>query len=155
MSRSILLTVVSALAISLAVSACGESEAEEPLTKAAFIAQANTICKAERRQYIAEAQTLYAEAQRSGESLDKFSVDAVGSFVVPRLQAQTNKVRALEPPPGDKEEIEAILGGVEEVLAEAKAKPKLYLQRLGNFERPFKAVHRLAKAYGIPACART
>ena len=51
-------------------------------------------------------------------------------------------------------QVEATLAAVEKVLDEAEENPVRYLTRLANYKHPFHEAHQLAKAYGIPACAR-
>lgn len=132
---------------------CGGSQGE-PLSKGAFVKRANAICKADRRKYVAEVLGLYRRAQREGKSRQRVSRTAASSFTVPRLQAQTDEVRALNPPRSDQDQVDAILNAVEEVLEEAKEEPRRFVQRLAHFQRPFHEAHELAKAYGIQACAR-
>ncbi len=118
--RSLLagLGIVVALAI---VAGCGSDsddgggdESAVALSKAEFVAQANALCRQNRKDVV----KLLGEYQEENGRLDPRDVgeEAVGETLLPVLREEVEEVRELGIPSSDKAEIEAFLSAREEAL---------------------------------------
>ena len=136
------------------VSGCGGGEEEEeypagvsqPQTKVEFLREADRICFSSESRIEAAADDLLNAPGRP----DPAEVERVAlAIVVPALEAEVQAIRALEPPPGDEQEVEAILGATEQGIAEIEADPRGLAQR-----RPpgLRQAQRLAQRYGASQC---
>jgi hypothetical protein len=111
------------------------------ITKAAFVAKANSIC--------AQADPALAAAQ--GQLARKPSRSQVASLVrstyVPSIEAQMAQIGALGTPAGDQATVSRMLTAVKADLQKIKRDPMLVATNVfGDFAR-------IAHPYGLTACA--
>ena len=138
----------------LALAGCGGDESEpdfspvvsEPLSKVAFLRQADQICFSSEAQIEAAADDLLGE--KGGP--DPAEVERIAlNVAVPALEAEVRAIRALGAPEGDEAEVEAILSATERGIEEIKADPR----GLADGAPPgLREAQRLAERYGSSEC---
>jgi hypothetical protein len=118
----------------------------EPLTKEAFITAADGVCRQGDQQINKEARKVFGGGQEpSQQDQEQFVTDTV----LPNIQSQIDGIRALTPPEGDEDEVNAILDAAQQGIDEGEQDPSSFTQGGGN---PFSEANKLAKDYGLTAC---
>jgi hypothetical protein len=124
---------------------CGGS-GDGSVSKAELIERGNAICA----RAAAEAR---AVAPPNIESMPPANRSAyVEPALVKPIEKELRRLRPLMPPPSDREKIRAILRAIESGLKDAKLDP---LDPLVNATDPFRKANRLAREYGLKACAES
>jgi hypothetical protein len=142
------------LVFGLGAAGCGSSKSKSSststpaLTKAEFLKKGNAICKKGNRQIGTVANKLFRKRgpKPSKARLTRFATHTL----IPSVQSQINQVRALGPPARDKAKVNAIISSAQSALDKGKKDPVLLTS---NGPGPFKKANRLAKSYGLTACA--
>jgi hypothetical protein len=128
---------------------CGGSDGKsEPLTKQAFIQQANAICDkgVKEKDKVLEAgfKAISADGKEPAEKdLERLVLD-----VIRPIEETTEKLGELTPPAKDEATVEAIEQKYEEELKEAREDPSSALEG-GAF---MKAPNEAAQKYGLTSC---
>jgi hypothetical protein len=117
-----------------------------PLTKEAFIAQADAICKESGDAIDKQANQFFSGQEPSDAEIEQFA----NEVVIPGLHEQVDAIRALTPPEGDEDQIDAMLNAVNEATDRAEADPSLL--RASDSESPFAEANQLAQDYGLKEC---
>lgn len=117
------------------------------LTKAEFLKKANAICTKGNAQINAVAQQQFKTRPTTAQ-ITTFA----RTTVIPATQSQIDQIRKLKPPAKDTSTVKAIVTAAQSDLAKVKANPTL-LASNGQAQDPFAEANRLAKAYGMTACA--
>ena len=110
------------------------------LTKEQFIAQADAICAAGDKSLNAAIQSL-GNGQPSRDDLQQFA-----QIAVPALQEEVDAISALPPPPGDEEQITAMLNAVEDGIDKIKSDPSAIEAD------PLDEASQIAQDYGLQQC---
>jgi hypothetical protein len=134
---------VGALAVALIAAGCGSSE-PDPLTKAEFTKQGNSICKnsAEER----EAKTSEAAKEDKGGSEEEEFETFVADAALPPIQDMTEELAGLGVPKGDEKEVEAMVVAFEVGVEKLEANPR-------TLSGPaFAKADKLAEDYGLTEC---
>jgi hypothetical protein len=136
-----------AAAMALIVAGCGGDSA--PLTKAAFVEQANSICKQGRRELAAALKEAGSEnAQGSGSSSSDAEIEAVVTAVaMPQVQGMIEELSDLNPPKRDRKQVAAVVAGFEEGVEKSEANPGSALDGSA-----FIVADERAEAYGLTEC---
>jgi len=146
-SSSTTTTVSGASGASGATGAAGQ-----PLTKVAFIAQADAICERGNKELNAEGKKVFGNLPKgqkpSAAQQQKFITDSV----IPNIQNQIDAIRALTPPSGDEDQVKAIVDAAQQALDKAKADPSAFFQ--GGKNDPFAKANKLASDYGLKVCGQ-
>lgn len=129
------------LALATAV-ACGGGNGE----KERFVERANAICRETNLRLQGYARTSPPDATSS--------TDLVARYIVPALEDEIHKLRALEAPSSDRDEIEEILTERQSAVNHLKARPELLEQGQGRGD-VFAAANARANAYGLTVCGRS
>lgn len=131
----------------------GATGAQGPLSKDAFLAKANEICK-KGDQSLNQAGKKFFNGlglkqgdQPTAEQIQQFAADTA----IPNIQAQITAIEALPAPSGDEDQVTAITDSAQEALDKLKADPSL-LSDSGASD-PFADVDKLARQYGLDECA--
>lgn len=132
---------------------CGGDEPSEPaepaepvpLTKAEFIFEADRICFSAESQIEAAADDYATQEDPDPREVRRI----VTRVVVPKLRAEVQTIRLLEPPAGDEDEVEAILAATERGADALDGDPEAALDGL---PAPLREAERLARAYGSKQC---
>lgn len=138
------LLVLAAVCGASALAGCGsENSAAAPLTKKQFIARGEEICRAAKRERLELRAGVLKKYPHAEEG------HLVIPAVVPAVEKEIRKLKALGPPGGDEAKIKAILRGLELAVKDAKYDPYDVLVEQTD---PFRAPNKLARAYGFGAC---
>jgi len=140
------------------LSGCGggdeAAETSDTLSKAAFVKQANAICKKTKDEVTTGTVSEVRKLAKNPEAREDLEFKIVSSVLVPSLEHQVQQLKALGTPPGDAGQIEKMLKLVEGAVAEAKTEPETYVSgddyRWGS--EHFGKAHKLALEYGIENC---
>ena len=117
-----------------------------------------TVTGVTKPQYIAEGDQICAEAEhdlrdasaRIGRAPTDAEVERVARVaVVPVIERRIDRLRALEPPPGDEAEVDAIYDAAQDALDRLEANPAL----ARSADQVFGRASRLAADYGFEDCA--
>jgi hypothetical protein len=149
--RGRLATLLALTAALMSVAACGEDDAsggdESSVTKAQFVAAANEICAAADKQINVAGRDFFESLGRGAHPSDGQIVEFGEREVVPIFEQAIERLRGLEPPVGDEQEIERILAAADEGTERLAGQPESILD-----EEPSRA-DRLFAAYGITTSA--
>ena len=126
------------------VAGCG-NDGTDQLTKAEFLKQGNAICAKGTGQIDAAGTTAFASP---GNPTEQETAAFATEIVVPNVQDQVDQLRALSPPTGDEAQVKAILDQAQRAVDEVRTNPRL----LGR-ETASEEANRIARAYGLTACA--
>lgn len=158
-------TLVAAFAIAVIAAGCGGADdstsASESMsadsssqTKAEFIKQANAACNKAREGGL-EDVAAYTEKHRSpGVPEAVVAAKGLKLTLLSIIEEETKALRGLTPPPGDEEEIEAMLADIQrdfEKAKKVKAKADLHPEEI---EDKFLDVDKQIRAYGLSSCVK-
>jgi hypothetical protein len=127
------------------LSGCGGSSG--PPSKAEFIERGNTICRRAAAEERALVPLATVESQPPANR-----TSYVESVLVKSVEKELRRLKALDLPPGDKKKIKKIFKEIEKGIKDATLDP---LDPLVNATDPFRKANRLARAYGLKACAES
>ena len=155
-----------AIAATLLVGGCGESDSSEitgqtgSLTKAEFIRRADAICRKGGSQVQRE---FAAYVQRNSDAVSPESpqseqgaaaAEIIDTIYVPGNEKQIERIGSLSAPSGDEGEVKAILAAMQDGLDEASDRPLVFI-RAGSPKGPaFTEARKLARAYGLADCGQ-
>lgn len=150
-NRYFLAGAATALALSLA--ACGDdddsgnlaSNDESVIVKADFIQAANAACEKRAEEMTTRAQQVFKQFSGQPDS-PKVRRAVIEKAIAPGFEAELRDLRALEPPPGEEEEVQEVLTTIEEMVARTRRD----LSEGRGY--PYRKTENVAAAYGLPAC---
>jgi hypothetical protein len=146
--RSILSIAVGATLIAAVAAGCGSSGSSSTstaaLSKAAYVAKANAICKAGQQKQNAAEQAL-----GQNPSQQQLLAYTTGT-VIPNVQTQIDQVKALGAPSGDEATVSNFLGLAQADLNKVKSDPTILISGKSD---PFADFAKVAHPYGLTACA--
>lgn len=159
MEKRLLAVLAAVLGIALIAAGCGGSSNEEgtttaSLTKAEFVKKGNEICKRGSAE-IEEAFEKFAKENHLSKSKQpsKAEIEKVSeSIIVPNIRSQVEGIKALGVPKEDATGAEEVIASAEKSLERVEADPTLITEE-GSSKDPFTETNKLAKAYGLTACA--
>jgi hypothetical protein len=159
-STGLLCLAVAVAAISLVAAGCGGGDSASSassggsnLTKAEFINKAEAICDEEREKIVTEFNTYFARHKSSGKSEDELFADLIKEVLLPSVENDIKRLRALGTPAGEEERIDAFLSAQQRGVEEMSTLKTLPKGPAG--EKYLEPASRLAKAYGIKHCAQS
>lgn len=143
---------VVALALAAGVTACGEDDDDETISKADYVARSGAICTKSGKQAGADYKRIVEGAPRTGATAQRF----LSESVVPLFSQSVAKRKRLPSPEGDGQEIEAMMDAGDEALAgfeRASASPSRSLALMqGRIPDPAKDFDARSRRYGIEKC---
>ena len=119
-----------------------------PLTQDEFIAQADAICKSANQDIEQQANDVFGGGQPTAADVEQFA----NAVLVPNLQDQVDQLRALTPPEGDEDQINAMIDDLDSAASQVEDDPSL-LQGSDN-SGPFADVNQQAEDYGLKVCGQ-
>jgi hypothetical protein len=129
----------------------GSKAAPSSPAKAQFIKRANAACGRERARAFREAVSYGRKHRSESKSASKLVTGLVNDVFLPKVERQNAAIAKLGAPAGDEARIDAFLAdqakGIDEVAGLSEVKS------LDQMERHFAAAGKLARTYGIAACA--
>ena len=130
----------------------GEAQAP-PLSKAAFIKRADSICNAANLKIGSEANAVAEEKIKNNEfDRETVELEVIPTVLIPTLHSEVEGLRALGVPKGDAKQVEAIFDQFDKRIGEIESDPTVVTQ--GGLH-PYAEVEKLAKAYGLSECPGT
>jgi len=129
----------------------GATGAQGSLTKDAFLAKGNAICKKGNQALNQAGQEFFnslglSKGQKpSSDQIQQFATDTA----IPKIQAQIDAIEALPAPSGDEDQVTAITDAAQQAVDKLKQDPSL----LEGNNDPFADANQLAKQYGLNECA--
>lgn len=157
--RDVLLTFAVS-AVALAPLGCGSSSSDStnpqapPMTKAAFVKAANSICVTSRERDLRAVPAVLLKFEQEGKTRHEAELDVFSIFIVSQVHTRLDRVRALGVPTGDEDQVNAILNAVEGVIDRAKSDPENFVKEQAQFEHPLHNAQALANQYGITSCVQ-
>jgi hypothetical protein len=122
----------------------GSADTKATIAKADFIQAADEACEARSDEMEKKGQRVFAEA--SGKSRNDVAKELIENVVAPGFEGEVADIRALEPPPGEEQQLEEILTAIENMVD--RMRKDLAVGR----NIPYRKTENLAAAYGLPAC---
>lgn len=136
-TKKVCIASASALALGAILVGCGGSS--EPLTKAEFVEEAQSICQ--------NAESQQSEALKDAANSDS-GLAQLTLAALPPVQDMAEELADLNPPPRDAKKVDAIVEAVEAGVAEVKADPGDTTAAIEAFAE----ANKLAEAYGLTGC---
>jgi hypothetical protein len=150
----LLIAAALALAAGSIAAGCGggDDDGETTTTAAAlskeeFLKQGNKICAAGEKRINTEGDKAFGNQRPSQSELESFATKTA----IPILQLEVAGIEALPAPSGDTEQVDAIVSAAQQGLDELEADPSLITAE--GQDNPFAEANKLAKQYGLTACA--
>ena len=150
------LTAVGAVAVAL-LAGCGSDQGDgdrqpTPQTRQQYVADVNAIC--------AEGPRDLARVHREINAIDPDQIrqrdDVARELYVDPLQAEIDRIIQLEPPPGDEDQVDAMISEMQLVADQVDSNARLLRTsspRLAlRYRHEVAAANRLARDYGLTAC---
>lgn len=116
-------------------------------SKDEYVAKANALCRKRMRQISADVASLSGDLPANADQ-EVALRRLVKGVVAPSLEAEAEELRELGAPEGAEQQIEAIVRALEAAVAEARKRPKAFINRSPALAQ----AQRLAREYGIDAC---
>jgi hypothetical protein len=151
-SKLLIAAVAAAVLVGL-VAGCGggdetTTEGSAALTKAEFIKQGDAICGEGNDQSEKEAEEFAEDNDFDLEKATEEQLEeAVSEVLVSNLSRQVEELDALAAPEGDEDQVEEIIGSLEDALEEIEGDPSLVFQN-----EVLKEPGELAGEYGFKVC---
>lgn len=108
-----------------------------------FIDRATEICEASKHDI-----DVAFGAQLGGDPTAEQVARFLSDVLVPELRSRLDRLEGLDPPPADREVLEALYGDYRAVIEGVAADPASFVAPVD----PFAAVDRRFDDYGLPAC---
>jgi len=146
MTRAVPTAFVIAAMCTFALTSCGSSNNSKTISKAEFLKRGNAICKQGNDETNAAANKEFPHNKKPNQAqLVKF----VKVTIIPSVQSQINRIRALGAPAGDKAKVDQLVNSAQAALDQGKKNPVLLTS---NGPGPFAKTNQLTKAYGLTVC---
>jgi hypothetical protein len=152
--------LLAAMLAALFAIGCGSSGSDEvevqtgSLSKAAFIAKADSICETARGEFLAKftsfAKTHQSELSDSSKQEAAFG-EVLETLLAPNIERQIEQIRKLGAPSDYAPEVATFLNALQERLDEASENPV----GLTKTPYPFKEAEDLARKAGMNGCAES
>lgn len=140
----ILAALLAALAL-IAAGCGGSDDADEALTKEEFITQADEICAAGDEEITATANEEFGELKEEPPVSEQEAF--LADVVAPNYEDQLAQIRELNPPEEDAEQVDELLGALEDLIAQLRDEPTAVLEATEPPE-----ASTLAQDYGLQNC---
>ncbi|HXQ89476.1 MAG TPA: hypothetical protein VN733_07515 [Solirubrobacterales bacterium] len=138
----------------LLLAGCGggdEETATVSITKAQFLERANAICAKSDDAINIQFEEFSRKHFKGGHVPSSARQARAGQeIVLPVMEAQLKKLKALGVPPGEEEKLERLFDAYEEGIRRGAADPMLMLGTIGEYA--FTNAYEIAGAYGLPRC---
>jgi hypothetical protein len=143
------LALVAVLATAAIAAGCGsssdDSTSTSSLTKAAWIAKADAICRQGNQQINQAAHQEFGNRKPTRAQIQQFTENTV----ITNTASQIDKIKALGTPTEQGAQADAVINSAEDTINKVKANPALLEQ--GD---PFAQTNQMAKAYGMKVCGQ-
>jgi len=145
-------TFLGILAISLIGLGCGGDSGDEiaasDLPKAAFLEKADATCLAAYNRTKAGFEDFVSDKEKPLSNLEEMR-EFTGTVTVPAKRRLVRELQAMGAPEGDGDQVEAIIGALEEGIEHAEEDPRTAVTSTFGV---FSEATRLAEEYGLVNC---
>lgn len=144
---------VLALVVALAAASCGgDSGTTASLAKGSFIREADAICQKAQEEIIKGASKVPIDKSPQARAKAEFAM--VSTLLIPTLEEEMDRLRALGAPTGDETKIQRILRLSENAITEAKEEPESYVagEDYRSGSEHYGDANQLARKYGMKKC---
>jgi hypothetical protein len=158
-SNRLIPVLLIALGLALLGAGCGSSKKDSSTTSASksgsasiskkdFLKKGNAICKAGNKQINAQGKKLFGglKGKPSTSQMTRFTK----KVLIPSVQQQVDKIRALGAPKGDEAKVKAIVDAAQQGVEKGKQDPLALAQAKGG--GPLTKANKLARQYGLKVC---
>lgn len=149
MGKQAIVLFAAAMAAALFMLGCGGGSAS--ISKAEFTKQAEAVCKKSEEKLRKDFTTFVEKHKNVTKPTEADLAELVGAVISSNIEVEVTKLRAIEMPSGDEEQIEALIDAREESVKKGEAEPK---EAVADSEKVFGKSNKLAKAYGLKACSQ-
>ncbi len=148
--RNFVVALLAALALAAVAAGCGggSDSSSSGLSKAAFVKQADAICKSKEAASNKEIEAFVKEEGIKGEPSEAQQVELVEKFVLPSVGEQSEAISELGLPEGEEEKAEELVSTLEENLEEAEDEP----EGIVKGKNPFGPATKMASEFGMKDC---
>jgi hypothetical protein len=137
------------LALGPLIAGCGGGSSESQIDKAAFVKQADEICKRTSGKLAAEVTAaVQKESAQPGASRTKIQLTLVKGTLIPGLESELEEIRALGIPDEGTTQVQAFFKAIQKMIAKAEADPEAF----ANQGSPYEGAELAGRRYGISAC---
>jgi hypothetical protein len=151
------MALLAVLALAVFAAGCGgnddgdDSTSTASITKSEFLAQGNSICKKGNQEIDSDFESFAKkhDLKENDGLTDAEATEASEEILIPNVQKQVDQIHALGAPEGQEAQVDAILSAAQKGIDELKKDPTAIQ---GNND-PFAEANKLAKDYGLTACA--
>lgn len=154
MSKGLVASTFGVLAIALIAAGCGSGSststtASVALSKAEFLKQGNQICAEGNKKINAEVEEFIKEnnLRHNQEPTQAQKEELAETVFLPNVTEQVEGVNSLGPPDS---EAAAVIVAAEEAIEKGEEDPASLVTDSGG---PFTKANKLAREYGLTACA--
>jgi hypothetical protein len=147
------MALLAVLTLAVFAAGCGNGDdSAASITKSEFLAQGNAICKQGNQEIDSDFEAFAKEndLQQNDGLTDAQATEASEEILIPNVQDQVDQIRELGAPDGQEAQVDAILAAAQKGIDDLEADPTLLAQ---NGADPFAEANKLAKDYGLAACA--
>jgi hypothetical protein len=137
--KALYTALLATVIVGLVAAGCGDSGSSDPLTKAQFLQEGNSICE--------DAETERSEALQSAADGDP-EVAELATDALPPVEEMTEELSELDGPAGERGEVQAIVDAFNEGVEEVKADPGDPAVAISAFTE----ANTLAESYGLTDC---
>jgi hypothetical protein len=144
-----------AAALAVGTFGCGDDDGGEGLstgdvTRAEYVSQANAICADTNKKLDDAAEEAFGDLGPNQRPKPEQLTEYVNETVGPEVESELEQLRDLEVPEADADQIEAIYAAAQTALDDLSEHP---LSLSSGEAEPFAEANKLARAYGLTACA--
>jgi hypothetical protein len=133
----------------LLICGCGGGESGGGVSKASFVARAESVCSRDYERTKVGYQSFVGRAKGKPFSTEAEIEGFADTVLVPSKRREVEELRSLGVPSGDEDEVDAILGAYEEGIAVAEEDPRAAVLSTSGV---FVEATELAEAYGLEKC---
>lgn len=150
MLRGIRIALLGAAIAALFVVGCGGGDDDsEPLSKTAFVKEANEICTNAEKQKTKLLEDWLAKLSKEKKTPTPEEQEKFVPTLLPPIEEMTEELAELEPPSKDAEEIEKLISGFESSIEKLEDDPASATTPTAD---PFGEPNKIANNYGLSAC---
>lgn len=142
------LALTAALIAALIAAGCGGSDGES-ISKEAFIAKADAICRKSNERMEAGFASVLKDIRNVTKLKPAEYEEVVDEVMVPNIEREIEQLKALGIPAGDEERVEAMLAALEEGKETAERNPEAVN---ASSDAVFGIASRIADEYGLEVC---
>jgi hypothetical protein len=162
MIKRALMALFACLAVAAVAAGCGgggsstssggesSSDSGSAPTKAAFIKEADAVCKVADDELNVELEAFATEngITQKKQPTKAQQIQGYEDVVLPNIKQQSEELGELTPPEGDEDAVGEIVDGLDEGVEEAEADP----EQLVEGKNPLAGASSKARAYGLKVC---